>query len=139
MVRRAVIAIGLLVAAGAGGTYWVQSILKPVDRPVVVPSEILAGVSAADARLFRDFYSAMADIVVRDGKSDVPVCKTTFDLRNRHQQALAMAFSNTPLVGKYDGLGGRLDAYLLEAIGRTDVPLTDDVRQKAAKAFSSIR
>jgi len=140
--RAAVIVLGLLVAAGAGGAYVVQSALRPptpAPAPAPEPSAILAGVSKADAALLRDFYTAMADIVVRDGKAKEPVVKGTFDLRNRHQQALAMAFANTALVGKYEGLGSRLDAYLLEAIGKTDTPLTDEVRQRAAKAFSAIR
>lgn len=133
------VALCLLVAAGAMGVGYVQAILKIVDKPAVVPSSVLAGVSPDDAALLRDFYTAMADIVVRDGKAKEPVVKGTFDLRNRHQQALAMAFATTTLVGKYEGLGARLDAYLLEAIGKTDAPLTDEVRQRAAKAFSAIR
>lgn len=138
MIRTAVIAACALVALVAGGAHYVKAILHPV-AVVVVPSEILAGVSSADAKQLRDFYAAMADIVVRDGKAKAPACKTTLDLRNRHQQALAMAFANTAMVGKYAGLGDRLDAYLLDAIGKTDVPLTDDVRQAAAKAFIAIR
>lgn len=133
--RVSVIAVGVAVAAGAAGVGWVQSVLKPVDRPVVVPSAILAGVSAADAKQLRDFYAAMADIVVRDSQ----VVKTTFDLRNRHKDALRLAFENTAMVGKYPGLGERLDAYLLEAIGKLDVPLTPESRRSAAKAFSDIR
>lgn len=141
MIRSAVIALGLLVAAGAGGAYVVQSVLKPPSpAPTpVLPESILAGVSKADAAVLRDFYAAMADIVVRDGKAKEPVVRGTLDLRNRHQQALALAFANTALVGKYEGLGARLDAYLLEAIGKTDTPLTDELRQRAAKAFSAIR
>lgn len=129
----------LLVAAGAAGVGYVQAILKPVDRPVVVPSAVLAGVSSADARQLRDFYTAMADIVVRDGFSPAPVVKTVFELRNRHKDALQLAFANTAMVGKYPGLGDRLDAYLLEAVGKTDATLTQEVRRSAAKAFSEIR
>jgi hypothetical protein len=138
--RAAVIAVGVTVAAGAAGVGWVQSILKPVGpAPLVIPSAVLAGVSAADAKLLRDFYTAMADIVVRDGLSGDPVAKTTFDLRNRHKTALQLAFANTAMVGKYPGLGDRLDTYLLDAIGKLDVPLTPEVRKSAAKAFSDIR
>lgn len=141
MLRAVIIALGLLVAAGAGGAYVVQSALRPpAPAPTpVLPGSILSGVSRSDAALLRDFYAAMADIVVRDGKAKEPVVKTTFDLRNRHQQALALAFASTALVGKYEGLGSRLDDYLLEAIGKTDAPLTDEVRQRAAKAFSAIK
>ena len=116
-----------------------SDLLKPVDRPLVVPSAILAGVSPADAKSLRDFYAAMADIVVRDGSAAVPVVKTTFDLRNRHRDALQMAFANTSMVGKYAGLGEKLDSYLLDAIGKLDVPLTPESRRSAAKAFSDIR
>jgi hypothetical protein len=140
--RAAVIALGVTVAVGASGLGYVLAILKPadpVDRPVVVPSAVLAGVSSADAKLLRDFYTAMADIVVRDGLSGDPVAKTTFDLRNRHKTALQLAFASTAMVGKYPGLGDRLDTYLLDAIGKLDVPLTPESRRSAAKAFSDIR
>ena len=133
--RVAVIAAGVTVAAGAAGVGWVQSVLKPVDRPVVVPSAILAKVSNADAKQLRDFYAAMADIVLRDSQ----VVKTTFDLRNRHKDALQLAFEKTEMVGKYPGLGDRLDTYLLDAIGKLDVPLTQESRRSAAKAFAEIR
>lgn len=137
--RGTVIAAGVAVAAVAAGLGWLQSVLKPVDAPVVVPSSILAGVSAADARHLRDFYAAMADIVVRDGQSADPVVKTTFELRNRHKAALQLAFANTGMVGKYPALGEKIDAYLLDAIGRLDVPLTAEVRQAASKAFAAIK
>lgn len=133
------VALCLLVAAGAMGVGYVQAILKPVDRPVVVPSAVLAGVSSADARQLRDFYAALADIVVRDGFSPSPVVKTVFELRNRHKDALQLAFANTAMVGKYPGLGDRLDAYLLEAVGKTDATLTQELRRAAAKAFSEIK
>lgn len=138
-IRAIVIGVGMAVAAGAAGLGWLQAVLKPVDMPVIVPSAILAGVSSQDAKSLRDFYAAMADIVVRDGSAAVPVVKTTFDLRNRHRDALQMAFVNTSMVGKYAGLGEKLDAYLLEAIGKLDVPLTPESRRSAAKAFSDIR
>lgn len=138
MVRIAVIVLGVLVAMVAGGGHYVQSLLKPTPA-VVVPSEILAGVSSADAKQLRDFYAALADVVVRDGLSPSPVVKTVFDLRNRHKDALQMAFANTGMVGKYAGLGDRLDAYLLAAVGKTDAALTGDIRRAAAKAFSEIK
>lgn len=129
----------LVVAAGAMGVGYVQSLLTPVVRPIVIPSAVLAGVSSADAKHFRDFYAAMADIVVRDGTAPNPVMKTVFELRNRHKDALAMAFVSTEMVGKYPGLGERLDSYLLEAVGKTDATLTPELRQSAAKAFAAIK
>lgn len=138
IVRKAVIAVGLAVSLACGGVY-VYVNRPTVVMPVVDPSGILAGVAPGDAALIRDFYAAMADIVVRDGLQATPVCKTTFDLCNRHKQALAAAFANTGMVGKYVGLGDRLDAYLLKAIGDTDVPLTTELRASAAKAFAAVR
>ncbi len=137
--RRAIIAVGLIAAACSAAFGVAGSALRPVVHPVVVPSAILAGVSSADAKLLRDFYAAMADIVVRDGKAPDPVCKTTFDLRARHKSALQMAFASTGMVGKYAGLGDRLDAYLLDAVGKTDSQLTPSSRDAAAKAFAEIR
>lgn len=137
--RLTIIVVGLLVGLGSAA---VQVLPKPA---VVVPdskpdaSSILSGVSAADRRQFLDFYAAMGDIVLRDGASVDPVCKSVFDLRNRHRHALWLAFGATNMVGKYTGLGDRLDAHLLAAIGDTDVALTPDLRKAASKAFSAIK
>jgi hypothetical protein len=134
-IRLAVIVAGLALGAGTLANAFRPSPVAPVPQPAA----ILDGVSSQDARMLRDFYAAMADIVVRDGTAADPVCKTALDLRNRHQNALQMAFVHTAIVGKYAGLGDKLDRYLLDAIGDVDVPLTPELRQSAAKAFSAIR
>lgn len=131
--RIAVIAFGAAVGVAGCAAHIASSVLI-APAPA---SSILQGVSAADAQSIREFYAAMADIVVRDGASQV--VKTTFDLRQRHRDALAMAFIQTQMVGKYAGLGDRLDQYLLSAAGDTDVPLTPEVRQSVAKALLAIK
>jgi hypothetical protein len=136
--RLAIIVIGLLAGISAAASSVLPSIV-PASPSVPSAADILTGVSAADAAMLRDFYAAMADIVVRDGHAVDPVCKTVGDLRNRHKQALQMAFVSTAIVNKYSGLGERLDAYLLKAIGEMDLPLTPELRQSAAKAFASIK
>ena|GEM_PF-5647667 len=136
-VRVAVVVAG--VAVGVGSLV-APRLPMPLPAPAPVPAAgVLAGLDSKDAGSLRDFYAAMADIVQRDGQSDAPACKSTLDLRNRHAQALAMAFAHTGMVGKYSGLGDRLDAYLLEAIGSVDVPLTPELRAKAAQAFAAIK
>lgn len=135
MARTAVIIVALLVGAGGLTSQFVR---LPVPAPHQ-PDSILAGVASADAKQIRDFYAAMADIVVRDGLSSDPVAKTTFELRHKHAQALALAFAGTGLAGKYTGLGDRIDQYLLRAIGDTDQPLTPALRQKSADAFAAIQ
>jgi hypothetical protein len=138
MARTIALWAGLLVGVAA----MAASVLpvKPLVGPVVPkPEGVLAGVSASDAAILRSFYEAMADIVVRDGKAKEPSCKTVFDLRNRHKFALSMAFENTGMVGRYVGLGQRLDEYLIAAIGDKDLPLTPELRQSASRAFSAIR
>lgn len=134
--RAIVLGVGLLagVASVAVGLY-------RTTPAVVVPAPggVLAGVSASDAATIRSFYAAMADIVVRDGQAKEPVCKTVFDLRNRHKHALSMAFENTGMAGKYAGLGDRLDKYLLAAVGDKDLPLTPELRQSASRAFAVIK
>lgn len=133
--RAAIIVGGLALGAMSFG----HKYLPAPSVPAPAANAILDGLSVADARALRDFYAAMADIIVRDGKAGDPVCKTTFDLRNRHKQALQMAFQQTSMVGKYPGLGDKLDAYLLQAVGALDVPLTDQNRAQAAAAFAAIR
>lgn len=138
MARIILLCIGLVVGVvGLGAAAFTVNL---DGGKVVVPAEsVLAGVGASDARTIREFYAAMADIVVRDGKAQEPVIKTVFDLRNRHRYALSMAFENTGMVGKYVGLGERLDRYLLAAVGDVDLPLTPELRQSAAAAFAAIR
>jgi hypothetical protein len=138
MARTVAIWAGLLIGIGA----MTATVLprKPVVNPVVPqPAGVLAGVSAADAAILHGFHAAMADIVVRDGSAKQPVCKTLFDLRARYKYALSMAFENTGMVGRYAGLGQRLDEYLLAAIGDKDLPLTQELRQQAARAFTAIK
>jgi hypothetical protein len=136
-IRLIVIVAGM--AAGIWGAVGSLRTPTPAPAPVVNPSSILEGVGSSDAALLKEFYAAMADIVVRDGKAQAPLCKTVFDLRGRHKQALQMAFVATAIVNKYEGLGERLDSYLLKAVGETDLPLTPELRQSAAKAFLSIK
>ena len=139
--RASVMAVGMLVAFGGA----VMSVLPNITVPAVVPdvgpeaSTVLAGVAAADRRQFKDFYAAIAEIVVRDGVNPQPEIKSVFDLRNRHRSALVLAFGATSMSGKYKGLGDRLDQYLLLAIGDTDVALTPELRAAASKAFLSIK
>lgn len=134
--RRVVVLLGLLAGVAGLAVGFV-----PGAKPVVVPSPagVLAGVGASDAAILREFYAAMADIVVRDGAAKEPACKSLFDLRNRHKFALSMAFEKTGMAGKYAGLGQRLDEYLLAAIGDKDLPLTPELRQSASKAFAAIK
>lgn len=139
MARTVALWAGLLVGVAALATATVLPSVPAVKPVVPEPSGILAGVSKADAEILRQFHAAMADIVVRDGSAKEPVAKTVFDLRSRYKHALSMAFENTGMVGRYAGLGGRLDDYLLAAVGDKDLPLTPELRQTAAKAFSAIK
>lgn len=139
MPQRPVLIAALLALALAAGGVSVVGVPK-VPVPVVPDAQgILAGVSRADAANLRAFYEAMADIVVRDGSGGKPAVASTLELRVRHEYALRMAFAHTGMVGKYPGLGDRLDAYLLDAIGSTDVPLTPAIREKAARAFLAVK
>lgn len=139
-VRHIGVAVLLAVSLAAGGLSTLKSVPLPFPPPVVpAATGLLDGVSRSDAANIRAFYEAMADIVVRDGTSKTPVVSTTGDLRNRHEYALSMAFVNTGMVGKYPGLGEKLDAHLLESIGSTDVPLDAALREKAARAFLTVK
>lgn len=141
MGRRQLLVAALLAVALLSGSLSVVGVPRPLTPTPEVPasSDLLAGLSRSDAANIRAFYGAMADIVVRDGAEATPTVTTTLDLRNRHEYALRMAFANTGMVGKYPGLGQRLDAHLLEAIGSTDLPLTSALREKASRAFLSVK
>lgn len=135
-VRTAAIAAGLTIGLLGLG----QRILRRAPEPAPVqPAQVLVGVSVEDAAELRKFFAAVAEVVVRDGKSQEPVLKTTFDVRNRYRQALKLAFENTAIVGKYPGLGARLDEYELRTIGSVDNPLTTEERAKVAGALLAIR
>lgn len=139
MVRSVVLTCGLLAGVAGLGAAVLTTDFEKVRPPSPVVSMVLDGVSSQDARLIKDFYSAMADVVVRDGKAKEPVCRTVFDLKNRHAFALSMAFEKTGMEGKYAGLGQKLDKYLLAAVGDTDAALTPELRESAAKAFLAIQ
>jgi hypothetical protein len=139
MPGRHVLSAALLAVAVIAGAVSAVGLPK-LPVPVAPEAEgILAGVSRGDAANIRAFYEALADIVARDGSSSKPLVSTTLQLRQRHEHALRMAFAHTGIVGKYPQLGEKLDAYLLEAIGSTDVPLTPDLRDKAARAFLAVK
>ena len=135
--RIAVAAICLSVGTVGCSAHYVLGLLDSARAPV--SSALLAGLSKQDAQSMRDFYQAMSDVVARDGVSSPAVVKTTSDLRTRHRDALSMAFAGTSMVGKYPGLGERLDKYLLEAVGDTDAPMTAAMRESAARAFAAIK
>lgn len=138
--RATIVAVCLAIGAGSLAAHFLgQAVSPPAPAPVPAPEGILAPLERNDRKALLDFYAAMADIVVRDGQSENPACKTKFELRERHRQALAMAFAHTAIVGKYPGLGERLDVYLLAAIGDTDAPLTPELRDAAARSFLSIK
>jgi hypothetical protein len=140
IIRASVVAACLAIGAGSLAAHFLAAgVPAPVPAPTPAPEGILAPLDRADRKNLLDFYAAMADIIVRDGQAENPVCKSTFALREKHRQALAMAFAHTGIVGKYPGLGERLDAYLLAAIGDTDVLLTPESRDAAARSFLSIK
>lgn len=123
-----------------GAVGLVSALAKPGTPPQpVVQTNVLDGVSAGDAVLLRQFFGAVADIVERDGKSQTPVLKTTFDLRHRYTHALQLAVQQTNMVGKYPELGKRLDVYMVQALGSTDDALTAESRAKIAAGLRAIR
>lgn len=136
---RTIVLIGGLLAGVAGLGAAAFTVNLDGGKVVYPAYRVLAGVNSADSAQLRQFYAAMADIVVRDGSAKEPVIKSVFDLRNRHKHALSMAFENTGIAGKYAGLGERLDKYLLDAVGDVDLPMTPELRRSAAKAFSAIQ
>jgi hypothetical protein len=138
-VRTAIIVSGLLLGFGGLLAHYSPPLAIVLPSPSIPSSAFLEGLSRQDAQSIRDFYAAMADIVVRDGQKAEPVSRSVGDLRNRHKQALSLAFENTGMVGRYPGLGERLDAHLLKAVGELDVPLTPALRASAAAAFAAIR
>lgn len=137
--RSSLVVSCLVVGALAMAMHFGPAVKIPTVIPDVAPVTVLSDVSSADKAQLRLFYQAMADIVVRDGSAKEPAIKGVFDLRNRHKYALSMAFENTGMAGKYPGLGDRIDAYLIKAIGDLDVPLTPEIRQQSAKAFLDLK
>lgn len=133
--------LGMVVGIAGTALHFAPAVLPRPLVPEVEPeiAPVLSGVSSSDKATLKGFYKALADIVVRDGSAVEPVCKGVFDLRNRHKQALSMAFESTGMAGKYPGLGDRIDAYLIKTIGDLDVPLTPEIRRQAAQAFSDLK
>lgn len=133
--RRLLVSLAV-VAIGAGA---VAAVLPAVPTPSPHAAVVLVGVSSADAKQIQAFYSALGDIVVRDGSQAQPLIPSVFALRELHRKALVLAFVNTQMVGKYPSLGQALDDYLLSAVGDTDIPLTPDLRGLASQKLKAIR
>lgn len=108
-------------------------------RPVVVTPQ--SGVSSAMQRATKQdrervsaFYSALSDVVERDGGA----INTVGEFRTLHAKSLDLAFKGTDLPGKYTGLDLAINDHLVAAVGTGDVPLQPARRSALVQALKDV-
>jgi len=91
----------------------------------------LKGASREERRELSAFYGALADITQRDAGE---IIKDTPTWRLMNKQALHLAFTKKPIVGKYPGLDKAIDARLQEGIGLEPLPLNKELEDGSTVA-----
>ena len=125
---------------------------KPVDTTIVVvtPPEdkelkekcqlvidaLKAGPSdrKQDGKRLSELYSDLAVLIRLDGENEV--VKTTEEVRQAN--SLSGLMLQMSIKDKYDGLSEATNAVVLSEIGDDIVPLDEDLRGKAVKAFMAL-
>jgi ABC-type amino acid transport substrate-binding protein len=127
----------ILAAVVAVALVW-SFLPSKVTAPVVAPANpVTAALSPAtrqDKARVAAFYSALADVVERDGT----VASTVGGFRTLHSRSLDLAFNGTDLPGKYRGLDVAINDLLVKAVGADDVPLPPARRQDLVQALKDV-
>jgi hypothetical protein len=87
-----------------------------------------------DAKRLSELYSDLAVLIRLDGTNEV--VKNTEEIRQANSLSGAMLQMN--LKGKYPGLSEAAQSVIVSEIGNDIVPLDENLRGQAVKAFSSL-
>jgi hypothetical protein len=87
-----------------------------------------------DGKRLSELYSDLAVLIRLDGENEV--VKTTEEIRQANSLAGLMLQMN--IKDKYDGLSEGTNAVIVSEIGNDIIPLDDDLRDKAVKAFMAL-
>jgi hypothetical protein len=87
-----------------------------------------------DAKRLSELYSDLAVLIKLDGENEV--VKTTEEIRQANSLAGVMLQMN--IKDKYKGLSDATQAVILSEVGDDIVPLDEELRTKAVKAFMAL-
>lgn len=91
----------------------------------------------ADRAYYSSFYHALEQVVDRDGLRTQPVIDTTEKFARFQAGSLDLAIDQKN-VGKYEGLGRRIDNVFKAALGDDVQAITPEVREKLKAACAAI-
>lgn len=133
--------VGLVAFALLGDRLpWVSKAADTDAKPVDAVSEALAGVSAADRKVWRDVWTKAAVVVEADGLTKAVAFKDTKALRDFTALAVDIAWRRIAghKPGSVKGLADAVEAVYAEALGKDEVPVTAEIRTKYAAMARSL-
>lgn len=103
-------------------------------KPTGPLAEVTARMDRADRAEIGRFYRDLRNVTLRDAGKLIP---NTIVWRAVYQNSLKMAFDQTPLKGKYDGLDKAIDAEIMRDVGLKPAALTDTL-EDGRKVYEAI-
>lgn len=113
---------------------------KPTNQDVLVVAEKIISIlrnnnaSSADCLRLSSLYYDLAQLISLDG--DKQLVRNTDEVRQANRISGIMLRMN--INDKYPDLGSSMNDLIVAAIGDDNIPLTADLRQKAADAFLAL-
>jgi hypothetical protein len=108
--------------------------LKEKCKPIIDALQNGSSDRKQDGKRLSDLYSDLAVLIRLDGENEV--VKTTEEIRQSNSLAGVMLQMN--IKDKYDGLSEATQAVVVNEIGDEIVPLNEELRGKAVKAFMAL-
>lgn len=114
-------------------------VVVPVDEPSLQYQDMVRDIVAIDikkehADVIAPFFAEVASVI----ETDPGFLKTTGQFRDFNVMAGQLHFAGTEIKGAYPTLGQSVDAAIIAAIGRENVPLTDEKRSNLVKILEAI-
>lgn len=106
--------------------------LKPVAEKVLDTINASTNKDSQELGLLRDLYLHISELIILDNKD--MVVKTTDEIRETNSVAGRLL----NISGKYPNLAKTSNDVIVAAIGNDNVPLTTDLRKKAAEGFQAL-
>lgn len=106
---------------------------NPAIQERLKPVTVALSVNKSDAEELGSFYLAMGDLI----EADSAVLQSTGQIRTALASSGSVMFGSR-LKGKYPGLSQTVDSFLMEMIDSSNVPLSAELRSKAADAMRSL-
>jgi hypothetical protein len=108
--------------------------LREKCRPIIDVLKSGSSDRKQDAKRLSELYSDLAVLIRLDGENEV--VKNTEEIRQANSLSGGMLQMN--LKGKYSGLSEAAQAVIVSEIGNDIVPLDENLREQAVKAFTAL-